>query len=114
MTMLSTAFAVPNQITIGDPGIGLGRISDLGFLVSAAIGTVFLLSGMLVFIMLVWGGFKFIISGGDPKATGQARSIMLYAILGVFLVVIAYFLLALIHNVTGVDVTCVKFLNATC
>jgi hypothetical protein len=57
------------------------------------------------FIMVVVGGFKFLTSGGDPKAAASARSTLTFAILGVILVVVSWLILLLINQITGVDVT---------
>lgn len=62
-------------------------------------------AGIAFFIMLLIGGFQFVTSGGDPKAAGQARSTLTYAIIGVILVVAAWLIIQAIADFTGVDVT---------
>ena|SRR3989344_3991870 len=59
-------------------------------------------------IMLIFGGFQFMLSGGDPKAAGAARSTLTFAIIGIILVIVSWLILLLIKNVTGVDVTTVE------
>ena len=66
-------------------------------------------AGIAFFIMLLVGGFQFVTSGGDPKAAGQARTTLTYAIMGIILVVVSWLILQLIRSVTGVDVTTVEF-----
>ena len=46
--------------------------------------------------MLVWGGFRYIISGGDSKKVTDAKNTILYAILGL---VIAFFAYAIVNFV---------------
>lgn len=63
------------------------------------------LAGIAVFIMLIIGGFKYLTSGGDPKAAESARKTITYAILGLVLILAAWFILRFIETFTGVSVT---------
>lgn len=66
------------------------------------------LAGLAVFIMLLVGGFKYLTSGGDPKASQSARNTLTYAIAGLVLVIAAWFILKFIAEFTGVEVTIFK------
>ena len=59
--------------------------------------------GLLLFIMLVMAGFKYLTSGGDPKATESAKNTMTYAILGLIAIVASYLILRLISQFTGIE-----------
>jgi len=63
------------------------------------------LAGIAVFIMLLIGGFKYLTSGGDPKAAESARKTITYAILGLALILISWFILRFIEEFTGVKIT---------
>ncbi len=58
--------------------------------------TVLYVVGAISVIMLVWGGFRYIISGGDSKKVTDAKNTILYAILGL---VIAFFAYAIVNFV---------------
>ena len=45
--------------------------------------------GVVAVIMIIFGGFKFITSGGDASSTKSARDTILYAIVGLVIVAIA-------------------------
>jgi len=81
------------------------KISDLeevyGNLVSAILG----FAGITLFILLLVGGFKYITSGGDPKAVEGARKTISYAIMGLVVLLLSFLILVLIKAITGVDVT---------
>jgi len=62
-------------------------------------------AGLAVFIMLIVGGFKYITAGGDPKKTEEANHTLTYAVFGLALIIISWFVLLLIKNFTGIDVT---------
>jgi hypothetical protein len=61
--------------------------------------------GVVLFIMLLMGGFKFITAGGDPKAIEGAKKTLTYAIGGIVLVALSFLILRFISTFTGVDVT---------
>jgi hypothetical protein len=63
------------------------------------------LLGVALFIMLVIGGFGFLLSGGDQKKLEKARGTLTAAITGVVIIIIAYLILRTISLFTGVDVT---------
>lgn len=63
------------------------------------------LAVLALFVMLIIGGFKFLTSSGDPKATGSAKQTMTYAIAGIGLMAIAFLIFRLIEYFTGVDIT---------
>ena len=63
------------------------------------------LAVIALFVMLVVGGFKYLTSGGDPKAAGSAKQTITYAILGIVLMAVAFIIFKLIETFTGVKVT---------
>jgi hypothetical protein len=63
------------------------------------------LAGVVLFVLLLVGGIKYITSGGDPKATEGAQKTITYAIGGLLLILASYLILVLIWKITGVDVT---------
>ncbi len=56
-------------------------------------------------LMLVVGGFKLIFAGGDKQQIQGARKIFTTAIIGLSLMIVAWFILTLIKEFTGIDVT---------
>jgi len=69
------------------------------------------IAAIAFFIMFLVGGFKFVTSGGDPKAAGAARSTLTFALIGVLLVVASWLILSAIGQFTGVSVTNVSIPN---
>jgi hypothetical protein len=63
------------------------------------------LGGVVLFIMLIMGGFQFITAGGDPKAIEGAKKTLTYAIGGIVLLALSFLILRFISTFTGVDVT---------
>jgi len=76
-------------------------LSCLECLGQAIFQNIIRLAGIIALIMLVIGGFRYITAGGDPKAAESARNTLTYAILGLVLVILAWFILRFISNFTG-------------
>jgi hypothetical protein len=62
-------------------------------------------AGIVLFIMLLIGGFNYLTSGGEaPKVEGAKKTIT-YALLGIVFIAVSYLILVFISSFTGVDVT---------
>jgi len=83
----------------------IARISDLEGVLERVVSYALGFAGIVLFILLIVGGFKYITSGGDPKAVEGAKKTLTSAIIGLVLILVSYLVLILISNITGVDVT---------
>lgn len=83
----------------------VATIADLGGIIKNLFGYALGLAGIVLFILLLVGGFQFITSGGDPKATDGAKKTITSAIIGLIVILVSYIILVIIRNITGVDVT---------
>lgn len=96
----------PN-ITANEPA----KIEHFQYVFANIVSTIAALAGIACFIMLIFGGFKYLMAGGDPKAVAAARNTLTYAILGVVFLVGAWLILKLLEQFTGVSLT--KFVIIT-
>jgi hypothetical protein len=62
-------------------------------------------AGIVLFFILISGGFTLVTSGGDPGKTKKAWGTITFGILGFFLMLASYLILRLIKQFTNVDVT---------
>jgi len=83
-------------------------LQDLEGVFSNVIKIILGIAGIVFFILLLLAGFKFITSGGDPKALESAQKTLTYAIGGLVVILLSYLILVLIKTITGVDVTIFK------
>jgi hypothetical protein len=84
---------------------GVAKISNLGDIFSKVVGYALGLAAIVLFILLLIGGFKFITSGGDPKAVDSAKKTLTSAVAGLLIILVSYLILVLIKTITGADVT---------
>ena len=66
----------------------------------------FVLTGVVIVIMIVYGGIRLILSRGDAKQVEGARKIITYALIGAAVVIFSVFIINFIGTVTGV--TCIR------
>ena len=90
------------QATI-DPPRTLGGPDGLEAVFSSVLNAALALGGIALFIMLLVGGIKYITAGGDSKAAASAQQTLTWAILGLVFLAMAYLILRLIANFTGVQ-----------
>ena len=93
-------FVLPIQ-TVGD----VATIKGFEGLFSNVVSVVLGLGGIVLFVLLLIGGLKYITAGGDPKGIESAKKTITTAILGMVFLALAFLILQLIQNLTGAPVT---------
>lgn len=104
MQLIGNVYA---QSTGGAPA----QLSGLQGIFTNIIGDVIGLAGIVLFIILLLGGFGYLTAGGDPARTQSAQKTLTYAILGIVFIAVSYLILVLIKTFTGVDVTTFKIIQ---
>lgn len=57
--------------------------------------------GAISVIMLIWGGLRYITSGGDSKKITDAKNTILYAIIGLIIAILAFAIINFVLNTIG-------------
>lgn len=68
----------------------VGANATLGAVVSDALVLVYFLATFLAFFFLIWGAFQYMVSQGDKDKLAHARSRMIYAIVGLLIILAAF------------------------
>ncbi len=75
----------------------------LGPLIQAIITILLIVAVLLALAFLIYGGIKWVISGGDKAKVEAARGTIVAALVGLVLVFLAYFILNIIGNFFGLN-----------
>ena len=67
--------------------------------------TVLYAVGIISVIMLIWGGLRYVVSGGDSKKVTDAKNTILYAIIGLIIAILAYAIVNFVINAVGGSTT---------
>ncbi len=96
----------PSHIEITRPVIGGRNVgpSTIGSFIQAAVSLAFIVALILVFFFLIFGGIKWIISGGDQKQTEAARNMITAAIVGLAIVALAYAITKVLETFFNVQI----------
>ena len=80
------------------------KITDIGQLISAIVGTLLIVAALLAFLYLIMGGIQWITSGGDKAGMETARNRITHAIVGLIIVGAAWAIMLLVQNFLGVTI----------
>ena len=81
------------------------QFQSVGNLVSVILFNVYIAAGILLFILLLFGGISIILGAGsgDPKKTGQGQKAIVAALSGFLVIFASYWIIQLIAYVTGIQ-----------
>jgi hypothetical protein len=82
-------------------GAGGGGNITVADIINKLVAFIFPLSGILLFFFLVWGGYDFLLSAGNPEKLKSGQAKMTSAVIGFILLASSYLLVKLIALVFG-------------
>jgi hypothetical protein len=68
----------------------------LGTLIGPLVSLIFVIAVVAALLYLVYGGFKWLTSGGDKSAVAAAREHIIAAIIGLVIIFLSYFILNIV------------------
>ena len=77
-----------------------------GAFISILLKNIYVLSGVMLLVLLIFGGISIIMGGGksDPRKAGQGKKVATAAVIGFFVIFAAYWIIQIIQKVTGVEI----------
>ena len=95
----------PASVFAQTGGGGPAGISQIEYMFARVVCVTVPLGYIALLVVLVIAGFKYLTSGGEPKAVQSAHYTVTWALLGILFMAIAWIILQLIKAFTGIDVT---------
>jgi len=95
-----------NNSTVTDCGTnGTGNgAPDITNIATKVINILSVIVGAIAVIMIIWGGFKYITSGGDTGNVSGAKNTLIFAIVGLIIVALAQFIVHFVLNTANSSV----------
>jgi uncharacterized membrane protein YbhN (UPF0104 family) len=81
-----------------------------------ALTAIISLAGIASFIILIAGGFRYMVARGDPKALDAARGTITWAVVGLAFVILSWLILVFIAEFTNLPITffCIPGTDVVC
>jgi hypothetical protein len=104
-TLLAGAVYAQEKVEIAPPveAENLKNI-EVSNLISGVITLVFIVASLVFFFMLVVGGIKWMMAGGDKEKAGEARGQLTSALIGLIVIFLAWAISTLLGTLFGVDI----------
>ena len=67
--------------------------------------TILFAVGIISVVMLIYGGLRYIISGGDSKKVTDAKNTIMYAIIGLIIAILSYAIVNFVISAVGGSTT---------
>jgi hypothetical protein len=98
LTLASSAFATTvDTCASGQFSVLCGLTAErFGPLIGQLIQLIFVIAVVVALLWLIYGGFRWLVSGGDKTQVSAAREHIVAAIIGLVIIFLSYFILNLI------------------
>lgn len=99
------AFAATEKIDL-NPGGQFAGLKDITFggIISGAVSLILLVVALVFFFVLIMGGLKWVMSGGDQKNVEAARNQITNALIGLAIVFATFAIMKLIETIFGITI----------
>ncbi len=81
------------------------KTSNIAGIIHNLIISAFVIAAILALAFLIWGGIKWIISGGDKAKVQAARDTIIAAVIGLILTLLSFFILSVVLGLFGLKLT---------
>ena len=75
---------------------------DFGSIIGSLIQLIFVIAVIVALLWLIYGGFRWLVSGGDKTQVSSAREHIVAAIIGLVIIFLSYFILNLLLTFFGI------------
>lgn len=73
----------------------------IGGVISLVLPYIFVLAGLALLLMLIFGGFQLMTSAGDPKGMEAGKNRVMYAIIGFLIIFASFWLVQILQVIFG-------------
>ena len=103
------ARAVTGGATAGGIDAPSGFSQDLGGTIDTVLSYVLGIAGLIAVVFIIVDGFRYLTSGGSKEGVTGAKNTLLYAIIGLIIIALAFALKVWVFKIIGADETVSPF-----
>ncbi|HVZ12811.1 MAG TPA: pilin [Patescibacteria group bacterium] len=82
---------------------GVATLACIPVVIQNVINFLVMFAGIVCVFLIVYAGIRLVMSEGDPEKISTARKTLIYAIFGLVIVIMSFFILGLVSGLTGVS-----------
>ena len=86
-----------------DKNTGVATLECIPVVVQNVINALVVIAGIVAVFMIIWAGYKYVMSEGDAEKISSARKTLIYAIVGLIFIFLSFVFLNVIAEFTGVS-----------
>lgn len=105
------ALSVPGYGSVTPPGVPNVSISPI---IQTGVSFLFVAAIILTLFFLIYGGIRWIVSGGNKEKVAQARQTLTYAVIGLIIVLLSFFIINTIFGLFGLEFVGPPVYNPDC
>jgi len=92
---------IKDNLAIGDP---LSGYQTLGGFISKILPNLYIVASLILFVLLIAGGFAIITSAGNPQKQQQGSKAFTSALVGFAIIIASFWILKIIEFITGISI----------
>lgn len=102
--MSDLAVNIGDAFKVGGESIGTKEgYQSIGKFVSVILPNVYILAAIILFFLIIFGGFSIITSAGDPEKAKEGQQTLTAALIGFLVIFASYWIIQIIEVLTGVN-----------
>ncbi|OIN89015.1 hypothetical protein AUJ59_02790 [Candidatus Beckwithbacteria bacterium CG1_02_47_37] len=74
-------------------------------IIEAILPFVFVIAGLILFVMFIFGGFTIFVSAGSPEKMKQGQGMIVNALIGFLVIFAAYWIIQILETTLGFKIT---------
>lgn len=106
--MSKLAFNIGEEFMLGGTeGIkDIGEYGSIGALISSVLPNIYILAGIILFLLLIGGGLSIILSAGqeNPEGAAKGKKAITAALTGFLIIFASYWIIQIIQVISGIDI----------
>ncbi len=93
------------EVLINDPNVNsVARFGKISSFTNIFIPLMMVGGGLVALVMLLLGAYRYLTSEGNPEKISKAQNVILYAIIGLFLIILAFVFTKVIGTIFNVKI----------
>jgi len=102
---MTELFNIGGEFKLGNQGIAeKPAFNSLGDFISALLPNVYIIAGLILFFLILLGGFGILTAGGNPEKLAQGSKALTAALIGFLIIFASYWIIQIIEVLTGVKI----------